>query len=185
MKKKFNIVLLFSSLSMLSIVSCRSHQEETNDEVADRFKSESTTTKDTVITSEDKQEKTGTKEKLVSPKEGAQASTKGQFAGKAETVIVYKNECKDDWSGFKADMENKIAANENAIKAIKNAPDVTPKMQRKLKRMEKNNNNLKSKLAEYEESAKAEKEKFKEKLKQDVSEVSADLKNIKTSSGDD
>ena len=103
-------------------------------------------------------------------KEVIQASMKTEVAKKAETV--------DEWTKFRIETEKKIHSNENSIQKIKNLPDRSNNLRKKLTSLEKDNNNLKMSLNEYPEEVKAKWEAFKSSTSHSANEIGIELNAI-------
>ena len=105
-------------------------------------------------------------------KEVIQASMKTEVAKKAETV--------DEWTKFRLETEQKIHSNEISIQKIKNLPDLSNSLRKKLTNLEKDNNNLKMSLNEYPEEVKAKWESFKSSTSHSANEIGIELKALMT-----
>ena len=105
-------------------------------------------------------------------KEVIQASMKTEVVKKAETV--------DEWTRFRLETERKIRLNENNIQKIKNLPDISNNLRKKLTNLEKDNNNLKMSLNEYPEEAKAKWEAFKSSTSHSANEIGIELNALIT-----
>jgi len=105
-------------------------------------------------------------------KEVIQASMKTEVAKKAETV--------DEWTKFRLETEKKIHSNENSIQKIKNLPDRSNILRKKLTSLEKDNNNLKMSLNEYPEEVKAKWEAFKSSTSHSANEIGIELNALMT-----
>ncbi|MDP1745763.1 MAG: hypothetical protein Q8L90_09310, partial [Bacteroidota bacterium] len=92
--------------------------------------------------------------------------------------VVIKNESVDEWKKFKFETEKKILVNENKIKEIKGIPDSNTKLYRQVTTLEKNNNDLRKQMDEYNEEMKVKWESFKVKINHDVKEIGIELQDI-------
>ena len=110
-------------------------------------------------------------------KEIIQASMKTESV---KTEIVKKIETPDEWTIFKLETEKKIRLNENKINKIKDLPNVNANLRRKLTKLEKDNNNLKSMLDEYNDEVKAKWEMFKVSMNHSANEIGIELNALKT-----
>lgn len=97
-----------------------------------------------------------------------------------KTEPVKKIETPDEWTIFRLETEKKIRLNENQIKKIKELPDVNANSRRKLSKLEKDNNNLKSMLDEYNDEVKAKWEMFKVSINHSANEIGIELNALKT-----
>jgi hypothetical protein len=140
-------------LSLMVLASCESHEKKTND-AFDNFKEEKMMSEDSIMTG----------------KEAAQE------VNKVEPVKI--NENPDEWVKFKNEAEKRITTNENKIKKLKHMSDSDVKLFKKISHLEKNNDDLRRQLKEYEEEMKVNLEKFKERVMVDASEIDLKLKDI-------
>lgn len=101
-----------------------------------------------------------------------------QLLRKAELLKI--RESQDEWTRFKLETEKKILANEKTIKEIKGLPDISTASFRKIKKLEKSNNDLRIKMDEYKEAMKVQWENFKTEINHDANEISTELKAMKT-----
>ncbi|MCK9639069.1 MAG: hypothetical protein M0R39_04095 [Prolixibacteraceae bacterium] len=97
-----------------------------------------------------------------------------------KTEVVKKIETPDEWTIFRLETEKKIRLNENQIKKIKELPDVNTNSRKKLSKLEKDNNNLKSMLDEYNDEVKAKWEMFKVSMSHRANEIGIELNALKT-----
>ncbi len=95
-----------------------------------------------------------------------------------KTEVVKKKENQDEWTKFRTDMEKRIALNEIKIKEIKNTPNATSKLLKKVANLEKDNNDLREEMEEYYQDMKAKWENFKLKLNHDANDVDLELKAL-------
>jgi hypothetical protein len=86
----------------------------------------------------------------------------------------------DEWTRFRLETEKKIHSNENSIQKIKNQPDISNNLRKKLTNLEKDNNNLKMSLNEYPEEVKAKWEAFKSSTSHSANEISIELNALIT-----
>lgn len=150
---KFNSKLIISTLAIILITSCESHEIKA-DEPFEKFKAQKLLEKDSEMQ---------INETIIAPK---------------KIIIIQKMEAPDEWSKLKKEIEKKIQANENTIKELKNNSTTNAKTLKKLTRLEENNDNLKMQIDEYCIEVKLKLEKFKTKMKQDVDDLGNELKDI-------
>lgn len=93
--------------------------------------------------------------------------------------VVKKNENLDEWEKFKIEMEIKIHVNEDKIKEIKALPNVKSNVNRKVKNLEKENNELRKKIDEYSEDEKMRWETFKVSMNHNANQINIDLNSLK------
>ncbi len=89
-----------------------------------------------------------------------------------------KNETHGEWLSFKGEMEKKLHGNDEKIEKIKSNPNTTPKNNRKIHLLEKNNNAIKSRIKEYNGNVKPKWEKFKTKMNEDINGIAVELNEI-------
>jgi len=152
-----NIISLFitGSLIMTLITSCAQRVQKPDD-AFDLVKKERMMSNDSNFVS----------------KEVIQASMK--------TEPVKKIETQDEWTVFRLETEKKIRLNETQIKKIKELPDISANSRKKLSKLEKDNNNLKSMLDEYNDEVKAKWEMFKVSMNHSANEIGIELNALKT-----
>lgn len=151
---KVNFISISINVCLLIIlVSCESQEQKPN-EAFDQFKVEKMMSKDCVLTHVD------------------------TFQPLKTSLPLKTNESLDEWSRFKSEIENKISLNENKIKKLKQTPDADIKLFKKIVRFEKENDELKIQLNEYEKEVKENLEKFKEKVDLKLSDITIQLKDI-------
>jgi hypothetical protein len=92
--------------------------------------------------------------------------------------VAIKAEITDPWIKFKNEVEKKILNNEKKIKELKGIPNADSKLFRNISGLEKDNNDLRKQLDEYNEEEKVRWETFKTKLNHDADEISIELKDI-------
>lgn len=150
MKINSTLILITSCLLIFLLVSCES-KEQKNDSAYDRFKKEKMQPKDST-------------EELVQ-------ITK-------TTMPVSKIKHQDEWSLFKLEIENKILKNEARIKEIKSTPNTNAKLLKKVTLLEKDNNDLRQQMIEYNDEAKAKWESFKTTINHNANEIDMELKDM-------
>lgn len=151
---KVNFISLCLKVSLLIIlVSCESQEQKSN-EAFDQFKEEKLMLKDCVLTNVD------------------------MFQQMNTTAPLKTNESADDWIKFKIEIENKILLNKNKIKKLKQTPNADIKLFKKIVRLEKDNDDLKIQLNEYEFEVKENLKKFKEKIDVELNSIGTQLKDI-------
>jgi len=136
------------------LVSCGSHEKKTDD-AFDRVKKERMLSKDSTIIS-----------KAIAPEPKV-------------SELVKKNENPDEWTRYKIETEKKIHANEIIIREIKALPKANASLLRKVTGLEKENNDLRVKMDEYNEEVKVKWENFKGTMNHDVNEIGIKLKAMK------
>lgn len=148
------IILLFFSVFIL--FSCKSHEQKAD--VAFEL----------------------VKEEKMMPKDSDSVITKitEPVDKKASSDDRNKQENIDEWSKFKIETERKILMNENKIKKIKGIPNVNIELLRKVTFLEKDNNDLRMQLDEYNEEVKMRWEKFKEKINEDANQIGSELNEM-------
>jgi len=97
-----------------------------------------------------------------------------------KTELVKKTEILDEWTKFKLETEKKIRLNEIKIRKIRDLTDINGNLRRKLTKLEKDNDNLKSRLDEYNEEVKARWEMFKASISHSANEIGIELDAVKT-----
>lgn len=93
---------------------------------------------------------------------------------------VKKIEKQDEWNLFKIEIEKKILINEQKIKEVKGMPNSNSKFLRNVVALEKENNDLRRQMSEYDVEVKLKWENFKAQINHDVKEISIELKDLKT-----
>ena len=146
--------ILTGCLSVMILASCGSHEQKADD-AFEHVKKERMLLKDSNITS---------KEIIQEP---------------MKTELVKKNENPDEWTKYKIETEKKIHTNENIIKEIKDLPNANANLIRKVSSLEKENNDLRIKMDEYNEEVKVKWENFKGTMNHDVNEIGIKLKAMK------
>ncbi len=146
----------------LFIASCQSHEQKADD-AFEHVKEEKKVAKDGGISEETAQQPI--------LQETVPQETK-------KTEVVPKTVSQDEWSKFRAETEKKILANESKIKLIKATPGTSAKLLEELSSKEKDYNDLRRKLDEYNEDMKEALGKFKVKINHEVSEISIDLNDL-------
>jgi hypothetical protein len=146
-----NFSYLFITLTLLS---CESHEQKA-DEAFEKVKAEKSMPMDTVFIE---------KEFIAEPK-------------KAKEMV--KNEVQDEWLKFKTETEKKIIVNEILIKQIKNTPNLSVKLIRKLLRLEKDNDDIRNQMEEYQIKLKEVWSDFKLKTIANVANIDAELKDLR------
>jgi hypothetical protein len=155
LNEKFISIILTGVLSAMMITSCGSRTQKPDD-AFDKVKKVRMLTKDSSFTTD------------IVLKESM------------KTEPVKKTESLDEWTTYKNEMEKKIQLNEKKIKEIRGLTNANKGLLRKLTNLEKANNDLKIKMAEYNEEVKVKWEKFKASLDQNVNEIDIELNALKT-----
>lgn len=97
-----------------------------------------------------------------------------------KTELVKKPAILDEWTKFRVETEKKIRLNEIKIKKIRDLHDTNGNLRKKLIKLEKDNNSLKSSLDEYNEEVKAKWEMFKASVSHNANEIGIELDAVKT-----
>lgn len=142
--------------SVMILVSCESHEQE-SDDAFEQVK----------------------EEKMISNENNSDSVIKEIIEEPKILKSAMKNENLDEWTKFKIETEKKIHTNENKIKEIKGIPNTDSKLIRTLLSLEKDNNDLRKQMDEYQEEIKVKWENFKTKINHDVNEIGIELKDIK------
>lgn len=95
-----------------------------------------------------------------------------------KTKLEKKVDNCDEWAEFKSETESKILINERKIKEIKNLPNTNGKLFRKVVFIERDNDDLRDQMIQYNKETKERWEKFKMKINQNVSDINLELKEI-------
>lgn len=149
----FSSIITSCCFSLMIFASCESPEQKTGDAFE-------------LV----KEEKMMAKDSFIAEKEIIKAPTKVE--------VVIKNESVDEWKKFKLETEKKILVNENKIKEIKGIPDSNTKLYRQVTTLEKNNNDLRKQMDEYNEEMKVKWESFKVKINHDVNEIGIELQDL-------
>ena len=124
--------------------------------------------------------------KLASSEKKTQAKGIISDPAKTETeipsAILPKNEIRVEWDNFKTEMENKFLGNETKIRQIKSKANTNTKQLKQVAGLEKENNDLRRQMDEYNEEVKARWETFKVKMNHDANEIGIELKDITVNS---
>ncbi len=169
MKTKLTLILIATNVCLICLVSC--HSNEDSQYHAMEPVSNEIVSKNSILRNN---EKTVKKDSLVTPKKVVRIVKK--------TEQVQQKGDIDSWGSFRMETEMKIEANEKNIKMMQETPNASAKMIRKLKRLQKDNDNLKKKITEYDEEMKIAREKFKDKINQDVNNIDNELKDLTVNS---
>ena len=150
--------LIIACLSVVLIVSCKSHEQKTDD-AFEQVKEE---------------------KKLINDSDkinNAMVVEKSKAVPDSGKIIpVTKKAIPDERTQFNIEMAKKIQTNQNKIEQMKALPNAG--MNRKVTSLEKDNNNLIIKLDEYNKDEKLKWELFKANINQDVNEIGIELKTI-------
>lgn len=92
--------------------------------------------------------------------------------------VTNMQENMSEWTKFKIETEKKILINEKRIKDIKGIPVTNSKLIRNVLSLEKDNNDLRRQMDEYNEEVKLKWEIFKAKINHDVNKIGIELKDI-------
>lgn len=162
MNTNFISKIISGCFLLLILVSCESREQKTDD-AFERVKEEKMMSKDSNNIS-----------KKIIQNTKPEPSNKNVRVGQGNS---------DEWLQFRMETENKILRNEKMIKAIKIIPaeDSGLLLYRKVIRLEKENNDLRRQMDEYNEEMKVRWENFKMKMDHDANEIAIELKDIKTS----
>ena len=155
MIKKENSFFISAVISFFILVffSCTSHEQKADDGF-DRFKEEKLVLKD------------------------SNNSRRDTIQTPQKSVTVKKVEITDVWTLFVNEMKKKILANSNKIKVLKGIPNANVKLLRKVAGLEKENNDLRRQMDEYNEEMKVQREKFIVKMNHDANIIDIDLKDL-------
>jgi hypothetical protein len=148
--------------AVLILYSCESHVKKADDDFS-LYKENKMQSQETIST---------TKEITQAPKKIDQEPKRADQ--------VRKNESPDEWTLFKRVTDKRIQANEKKIEALRNNPTENAKVLKKVSALEKDNNNLRSQMDEYNEKMKVSFDKFKTTINHDVDEIDIKLKDIDT-----
>jgi hypothetical protein len=149
--------IALQSLLLIIVASCQSHVQNENA----TFKYVKDTDNDSL--------KTGAIKKAIPVKEVEYKK------------IVLKNEIVDEWTLYKIKTEKKIKSNELIIDEIKNGKDIPGnknKFNRQISRLEQKNNDLRKKMNDYNEEAKAKWEKFKLSMSHDIDAIAIEIQDV-------
>lgn len=150
--RNFNLIKIGTLMSMI-LFSCESHEQKA-DEAFDLVKEEKMLSKDSSLKQREIIEEPEKKE------------------------ILKINQNMDEWTKFKTNIEKKILKNEDKIKVIKNVPNANTKLLRQVTNLEKENNDLRRQMNEYNEEVKLRWENFKLKINHDANEIDIELKDL-------
>ena len=156
MKTNFTSKIIAFCFLSLAIASCESHEQKA-DEAFERVKEDKMLTKDTGTTI---------------PVENVTVATTEE---PAKPEIVIKTINTDEWSKFKLELDKKILAGETKIKAIKATPNANSDLITDLTGLEKDFNDLRRKMDEYNEEMKVELGKFRVKMNHEVNVIAIEL----------
>lgn len=150
----FNIILkiLIIALLITALFSCVSHEQKA-DEAFDMVKKEKMLSNDNYIFSKDKN----------------QDSNK---------LVIKQIQNLDEWAKFKIEMEKRLVINDKKIKELKIIHNSNSNIIRKAESLEKDNNEIRKQISEYQEEVKLKWENFKAKMNYDVNEIVIELKDI-------
>lgn len=146
-------LITMGCFASLILFSCESHEQKAV-EAFDLVKEEKMLAKDSSL---------NTKKTMEEPK---------------KIELVKKDQNPDEWMRFRVETEKKILSNDNKIKVIKNIPNANVKLLRKLASLEKENNDLRRQMDEYQEEVKVKWENFKLKISHDANEIDIELKDM-------
>jgi len=146
-------IIIASYIFAMVLIACESHEQKADD-AFENVKAQKLMMKDTIDVM-----KTPTPDSV-------------------KTEQLKKVERPDEWTKFKTETENKIAANEIRIKKIKGIPNANAKLMKQVMSLEKDNNDLRKEMDEYKEEVKVMWESFKTKINHDVNVISIELKDL-------
>lgn len=149
----FNSIIVSCCFFLMIFVSCESPEQKTDDAFE-------------LV----KEEKMMAKDSFIAEEEITKVKTKVE--------IVMKNEIVDEWKKFKSETEKRVLINENKIKELKGTPDSNTKLYRQVATLEKDNNDLRRQMDEYNEEMKVKWESFKVKINHEVNEIGIELQAI-------
>jgi uncharacterized protein YlzI (FlbEa/FlbD family) len=84
----------------------------------------------------------------------------------------------DSWVSFITEIEKKIKLNEHKIEEIKNTPDASSRLLKKVISLEKENNNLNQEIEAYKQEENVRWVTFKAKIYQEANAINLGLKDI-------
>jgi|GEM_PF-6058012 len=154
---KRNVGLIFCFFGLTALLSC-SPSGQKNEDAFDSVKKERMQVKDS--------------DSLL--KDSLQAARK--------SALAKKNEVQDPWTVFKHETERKIRNNENLIKEIKGLPDTDAGLFRRIRKLEKDNLALRTKMNDYKAAMQQKWADFQASLNKEESVITNELKDIKSNS---
>lgn len=156
MNTNFTLKILLPCFLALAIESCESHEQKA-DEAFERVKEDKMSIKDTGTTIP------------------IDTAVRGLAEEPAKPEIVIKTINTDEWSKFRQELDKKILAGETKIKSIKATPNANSDLISDLSSLEKDFNDLRRKMDEYNEEMKVELGKFRVKMNHEVNVIAIEL----------
>jgi len=153
MVKTYIIRIINYSLLSIVLVSCASHEQK-SDGAFKEFKENKATGGDSVVI---------VKEVTPQPM-------------KVDTLV--KTVKLDDWKKFESEIEKKILMNEVRIKEMRNVANGDAKWNRRVSRLEEENNELRTLCNEFPEEARVRREKVKTTIREGLKAIDSDLKKL-------
>lgn len=158
-KKNIVLRIVMVCLSVAMVVSCKSHEQKTDD-AFEQVK--------------EKKRQTNDSDKI----NNAMLSDKRKILPvKSKVGTIEKNTLSNEQGQFKIETIRKIQTNQNKITEMKSLPDAG--FDKKMISLEKANNDLIIKMDEYNKNEKLKWELFKAEMNQQVNEIGIELKAIK------
>lgn len=149
----FASIVITGSLSIMIVTSCKP-QEQKRDDAFDLVK----------------------KERMISPDSALLNVVIIQEP--TDTDLLSKTEDIDEWTKFKLETEDKIRLNDNKIEELGNLKNTSASFRRKVKALEKENNELKIKIDKHMEEEKLKREQFKVSMNHNINEIGIEIKAI-------
>jgi ABC-type transport system involved in Fe-S cluster assembly fused permease/ATPase subunit len=152
-------MIIIACFSVMLIVSCKSHEQKTDD-AFEQVKEEKKLTNDS----------NKINNAMVVEKSTVMSDTARKTPDTKKTIP-------DERTLFKIETTKKIQTNQDRIKQMKAFPNAG--INKKVINLEKDNNNLMIKMDEYNKDEKLKWELFKANMNQDVNEIGIELKTIR------
>ena len=93
-------------------------------------------------------------------------------------IVKIQHITTNEWSNFILEIDKKIKKNEQTIVSIKSIPNYSVKLFKKVASLEETNNNLKIKIAEFQENEMLKRKDFKETIHLEVMEIDTQLNEM-------
>lgn len=156
MKQKLNILknILISTLVLISISSCESHEKAADDTASQLMYGMDETT--------------------------GEAATTSSVMKPAPKQINLKNvQPTDDWTNFKTETKARLTANETYLTALKANTKMNTKLLTEIARLERSNAYFTKEIADFDLEEKERKEKFKNTLTISMEEMNQTFNELK------
>lgn len=153
MKTDFKPILVLSSLTSLLIFSCQSYEKKADDAFDDIKQ-----------------------RRLLS--DGYEPAAKPVEPVQVKTVHVQKALEPTPIQTFKNELEALLLSNEKKIKLLKDLPDNSSKMKKRIAGLEEKNADLRQQFIAYEQEEKVKWELFKTRVNQDAKQLENDLNEL-------